>query len=95
MRVIQVTFISLARWPGLGGPGGGGVDGFLRLFAVEALGVTLAVCRQARVLLIERVLPAGGAADGVNVAGVDFEACFMAFFAGFFAGTTTPGNVSR
>ena len=53
MRVIQVTFISLARWLGLGGPRGGGADGFLRLFAVEALGVTLAVRRRARVLLIE------------------------------------------
>jgi hypothetical protein len=92
MRVIRVTFISLARWPGLGGPGGG-VDGFLRLFA-EALGATLAVRERARVLLIgatlavrvrERVLPAGGAADGVDVTGVDFEACFA-------GGTTTPGN---
>ena len=42
MQVIQVTFISLAHWPGLGGPGGG-VDSFLYLFAAEALGATLAV----------------------------------------------------
>jgi hypothetical protein len=44
MRVIRVTFVGLARWLGLGGPGGGGADGFLRLFAAEALGATLAVC---------------------------------------------------
>ena len=95
MRVIQVTFISLARWLGLGGPRGGGVDGFLRLFVVEALGVILAVYKQARVLLIERVLLARGAADGVNVAGVNFKACFAGFFAGFFAGTVTLGNALR
>ena len=95
MRVIRVTFINLARWPGLGGPGGGEVDGFLRLFAAEASGATLAVHKQARVLLIEQVLPAGGAVNGVNVASVDFKACFAGFFAGFFAGTTTPGNASR
>jgi hypothetical protein len=40
---------------------------------------------------MERVLLARGAANGVNVAGVDFKACF----AGFFAGTTTLGNASR
>ena len=42
MRVIRVTFIGLARWLGLGGPRGGGVDGFLCLFA-EALGAILVV----------------------------------------------------
>ena len=55
--------------------------------------MTLAVYRRAWVLIIERVLPAGGAANGVNVAGVDFEAYFVAFFTAFFAGTITPGNV--
>ena len=43
MQVIRVTFVGLARWPGLGGPGGGGADGFLYLFAAEASGATLAV----------------------------------------------------
>lgn len=62
--------------------------GALCLFTAEALGTTLAVREQARVLLIERVLPAGGAANGINVAGVDFKACFAGFFAGFFAGIT-------
>jgi len=38
MRVIRVTFIGLARWLDLGGPKGGGADGFLRLFTVGALG---------------------------------------------------------
>jgi hypothetical protein len=46
-------------------------------------------------LIIERVLLARGAADGVNVAGVDFEACFMAFFAAFFVGTIILGNMLR
>ena len=85
----------MARWPGLSSPRGEGADGFLHLFAAEASGATLAVHKRARVLLIERVLPARGAADGVNIAGVDFKACFAGFFAGFFMGTTTPENASR
>ena len=95
MQVIRVTFVSLARQLGLGSPRGGGVDGFLRLFAVEALGAILAVRRRARVLLIERVLLAGGAANSVNVAGVNFKAYFAGFFAGFFAGTIILENALR
>ena len=45
---------------------------FLCLFAVKALKMTLAVYRWAWVLLIERVLPAKGAANGVNITNVDF-----------------------
>ena len=95
MRVIQVTFIGLARWPGLGGPRGEEADSFLHLFAVEASEVTLAVHKQAQVLLIKQVLPAKGAANGVNITSIDFKACFVGFFAGFFAGTATPGNALR
>ena len=40
-------------------------------------------------MLIERVLPAKGAADSVSVASVNFKAYFAGFFAGFFAGTIT------
>ena len=46
-------------------------------------------------MLIERVLLAGGAANSVNVAGVNFKAYFAGFFAGFFAGTVILGNASR
>jgi len=42
-------------------------------------------------LLIERVLPAGGATKGDNVASVNFKACFEAFF----VDTITLGNASR
>ena len=84
----------MARWPGLGSPRER-ADGFLHLFAAEASGATLAVHKRARVLLIERVLPARAAADGVNIASVDFKACFAGFFAGFFAGTIILGNALR
>ena len=95
MRVIQVTFISLARWLSLGGPRGGGADSFLYLFTAEASGATLAVHKQVRVLLIEQILPAGGTANGINITSVNFKACFAGFFAGFFAGTVILGNASR
>ena len=61
---------------GLGGPRGGQADGLLCLFAVKASGVISAVYKWAQVLLIDRVLPAGGVADGVNVAGIDFRAYY-------------------
>ena len=101
MQVIWVTFVGLACWPDLGGLRGGGVDGFLHLFIVGALGasgalgVTLAVYKRAWVLLIERVLLARGAANSTDVASINFKACFAGFFAGFFAGTITPENVLR
>ena len=46
-------------------------------------------------MLIEQVLPARGAANGINIASIDFKAYFAGFFAGFFAGTATPGNALR
>jgi hypothetical protein len=81
------------RQLGLGGPRGG-ADSFLRLFAAEALGATLAVRGRTRVLLIERLLSARGAANSVDVASVDFKAYFGAFFRAFFAGGTILGNTS-
>ena len=46
-------------------------------------------------MLIERVLLARGAADGINVASVNSKACFVGFFVGFFAGTIILGNALR
>ena len=46
-------------------------------------------------MLIERVLLARGAANSVNVAGVNFKAYFAGFFAGFFAGTIILKNALR
>jgi hypothetical protein len=62
---------------------------------VYALGVILVVRKLAWVLLIEQVLLARGVANSVNVASVDFNACFAGFFAGFFAGTIILGNALR